>query len=61
MTGELKVMRSNDTATLKLIDKILHDPLLLKKLSDRVYQLIQDDHWNQCDRDRNYYIFKERI
>lgn len=54
-------MRSNDTATLKLIDKILHDPLLLKKLSDRVYQLIQDDHWNQCDRDRNYYIFKERI
>jgi len=37
----------------KLADKVLHDPLLLRMLSDRVYELMLEDLRNQRDRFRN--------
>lgn len=52
-------MRSSDpkqTAALldKLAEKILHDPLLLRKLSDRVYDLMQEEIRLQREWHRNY-------
>ncbi|NJN85496.1 MAG: hypothetical protein HC881_03255 [Leptolyngbyaceae cyanobacterium SL_7_1] len=41
-----------DAATAKLIDTVLQDPLLLRKLSDRVYELIQETYLAQRDRTR---------
>jgi hypothetical protein len=38
----------------KLIDKLLRDPLLLRKLSDKVYQLMVEDLRQQRDRSGNY-------
>ncbi len=43
---------SHEAATLKLIDTILTDPMLLRKLSDRVYQLIREEAYLQRDRDK---------
>lgn len=40
-------VNTKDTA---LIDKILQDPLLLRRLSERVYQLLLDDLYLQRDR-----------
>lgn len=40
----------NTTYAPELIKKILQDPLLLKRLSDRVYQLLRDDLAIQRDR-----------
>lgn len=52
-------LTTNDAETLKqlekLIDKILTDPLLLRKLSDRVCQLIREEAWLQRDRDKTNY------
>ncbi len=36
----------------KLLKRILRDPVLMEKLSDRVYQLLRDDLQQQ--RERNY-------
>ncbi|HBL62604.1 MAG TPA: hypothetical protein DDZ80_30750, partial [Cyanobacteria bacterium UBA8803] len=38
---------------LKLAAKVLKDPLLMRKLSDRVYHLMQEDLRNQRERTRN--------
>ncbi|WP_168186696.1 hypothetical protein [Hydrocoleum sp. CS-953] len=38
----------------KLIEKIINDPILLRKLCDRVYQLMQEDIRNQQERICNY-------
>jgi hypothetical protein len=34
----------------EMIEKVLHDPLLLRRLSDRIYQLLLDDVLMQRDR-----------
>ncbi|MEQ8970833.1 MAG: hypothetical protein RIE73_10605 [Coleofasciculus sp. C1-SOL-03] len=39
---------------LKLAAKVSQDPLLLRKLSDRVYQLMQEDLRKQRERHKNY-------
>jgi hypothetical protein len=41
-------------AVLKLAAKILKDPLLQRQLSDRVYELLQEDLRQQRERSRNY-------
>jgi len=38
----------------QLIDKVLVDPILMRKLSDRVYELILEDLRNTRDRAGNY-------
>ncbi|MEG3973014.1 hypothetical protein QUB37_13035 [Microcoleus sp. AT3-A2] len=38
----------------QLIDKIIVDPILLRKLSDRVYELMLEDLRNTRDRAGNY-------
>jgi len=45
---------TNDTKLINLIDKLLQDPLLLQKLSDRIYERMQQDQQNRWDRDRVY-------
>ena len=37
----------------QLIDKVLVDPILMRKLSDRVYELILEDLRNTRDRAGN--------
>ncbi|MEL6814015.1 MAG: hypothetical protein AAFP03_04275 [Cyanobacteria bacterium J06598_3] len=34
----------------KLASKIVKDPILLRKLGDRIYQLLQEDARNQSER-----------
>jgi hypothetical protein len=41
---------SDQQALSKLAEQILDDAILLRKLSDRVYQLMCDEIRNQCDR-----------
>lgn len=43
-----------EKAVADLIDKVLKEPLLLKKLSDRVYELMLEDIRSQRERNRNY-------
>jgi hypothetical protein len=38
----------------QLIDKVILDPILLKKVSDRVYELMMEELRNNCDRAGNY-------
>jgi hypothetical protein len=38
-----------DPELLKIIEQILHDPMLLMKLSDRVYQCIQKNYQHDYD------------
>lgn len=38
----------------QLAEKVMLDPLLLRKLSEKVYELILEDIRVQWDRDRNY-------
>jgi hypothetical protein len=38
----------------QLIDKVLVDPILMRKLSDRVYELMLEDLRNTRDRAGNY-------
>ncbi len=45
---------TDNTGTLKLIDRLLRDPLLLRKLSDKVYELMVEDLRQQRDRSGNY-------
>ncbi|MCG5060740.1 MAG: hypothetical protein KA714_22880 [Limnoraphis sp. WC205] len=37
----------------KLIEKVTNDPMLLRKLCDRVYELMKEDLRNQRDRTCN--------
>ncbi|GET42723.1 hypothetical protein [Microseira wollei] len=37
----------------KLIDKVILDPVWLRRLSDRVYELMVEDMRNQSDRKGN--------
>jgi hypothetical protein len=41
---------ANSSKDTELIEKILQDPLLLRKLSEKVYRLLIDDLYIQCDR-----------
>ncbi|HEY9667156.1 MAG TPA: hypothetical protein V6C91_10140 [Coleofasciculaceae cyanobacterium] len=41
-------------AVLKTAEQVLNDPLLLRRLSDRVYELMLEDLRNQRERSRNY-------
>ena len=38
----------------ELIDKVILDPMLMRKLSDRVYELMLEDLRNTRDRTGNY-------
>lgn len=38
----------------KLAEQILRDPILLRKLSDRIYELMAEDIRNQRDRLGNW-------
>jgi hypothetical protein len=38
----------------QLIDKVIVDPILMRKLSDRVYELMLEDLRNTRDRAGNY-------
>jgi hypothetical protein len=38
----------------QLIDRVILDPILLRKLSDRVYELMLEDLRNTRDRTGNY-------
>jgi hypothetical protein len=38
----------------QLIDKVILDPMLMRKLSDRVYELMLEDLRNTRDRAGNY-------
>lgn len=38
----------------QLIDKVILDPMLMRKLSDRVYELMLEDLRNTHDRAGNY-------
>lgn len=38
----------------EVLQKILHDPLLLQQLGDRVYELLQEDLRQQSERRRGY-------
>ncbi len=38
----------------QLIDQVILDPILLRKLSDRVYELMLEELRNNCDRAGNY-------
>jgi len=42
------------TVSEEVLQKILHDPLLLQQLGDRVYELLQADLRQQSERQRGY-------
>lgn len=46
--------QDNQTAVSKIAAKVLRDPLLLRQLSDRVYELMLEDLRRQRERSRNY-------
>lgn len=48
----MSTTKNDETA--QLIDKIIVDPILLRKLSDRVYELMLEDLRNTRDRAGNY-------
>ena len=48
----MSATKNDETA--QLIDKIIVDPILLRKLSDRVYELMLEDLRNTRDRAGNY-------
>jgi hypothetical protein len=37
-----------------VLNQILHDPLLLQQVGDRVYELLQEDLRKQSERSRGY-------
>ena len=45
-------MKNDETA--QLIDKIILDPILLRRLSDRVYELMLEEFRNTSERSGNY-------
>jgi len=48
----MSATKNDETA--QLMDKIIVDPILLRKLSDRVYELMLEDLRNTRDRAGNY-------
>jgi hypothetical protein len=48
----MSATKNDETA--QLIDKIIVDPILLRKLSDRVYELMLEDLRNTRDRAGHY-------
>jgi hypothetical protein len=44
----------NRTISETVLNQILHDPLLLQQLGDRVYELLQEDLRKQSERSRGY-------
>lgn len=52
------IQRDGNTADLAKISKaassVLHDPLRMRLLSDRVYELMREDLRRQQERSRNY-------
>lgn len=44
---------TDNTENSKLIDKVLRDPLLMRKISEKVYQLMVEDLRQQRDRSGN--------
>ncbi|WP_404786878.1 hypothetical protein [Altericista sp. CCNU0014] len=40
------------TVAPEVLQKILHDPMLLQQLGDRVYELLQEDLRQQAERRR---------
>lgn len=46
--------KSDEREISKLAEKVMLDPILLRRLSNRVYELMLEDLRNQRDRDRNY-------
>lgn len=44
----------SDEAIAKAVSKVLRDPLLLRQLSEKVYELMLKDIRNQRERSRNY-------
>lgn len=45
---------SDSTTLAELAAKVLEEPLLMQQLSDRVYELMQEDLRQQQERRRNY-------
>lgn len=52
--GELGSLESDQAELSQLAAKVLEDPLLLRRLGDRVYELMQADLRNQQERSRGY-------
>ncbi|MFB2977689.1 hypothetical protein [Microseira sp. BLCC-F43] len=46
-------MMSKKDEMAKLIDKVILDPIWLRRLSDRVYELMVEDMRNQSERTGN--------
>lgn len=46
--------KSDNQEIPKLVEKVMLDPILLRKLSNRVYELMLEDLRNQRDRSCNY-------
>jgi hypothetical protein len=44
----------NRTISETVLNQILHDPILLQQLGDRVYELLQEDLHRQSERSRGY-------
>jgi hypothetical protein len=42
------------TVSETVLNQILHDPLLLQQVGDRVYELLQEDLRKQSERSRGY-------
>lgn len=51
---QLKYQQEKHGALLKTAKKVMEDPLLLRKVSDRVYELMLADLRYQRERNRNY-------
>lgn len=43
-------MNENEREKDKIIKKVLEDPLLLQRLSEKVYELMKEDFRNQSER-----------
>ncbi|MFB2835642.1 MULTISPECIES: hypothetical protein [Floridanema] len=46
--------KSNKSEISQLVEKVMLDPILLRRLSNRVYELMLEDLRNQRDRSCNY-------
>lgn len=51
---QLAITRQERQAILELAADMLHDPLAMQMLCDRVYQLMQEDLHTQRERSRGY-------
>ena len=41
---------SNPEQLAKIAEKVLNDPVLLRKISDRIYELMQEETYNHRER-----------